>query len=142
MDLDASSDTVMTPDFRIQMIGPGTFHLALANYIGQAGHPIGIDRTKGQAAWNNPIYAYEVTSIRDAGDGEHIHYKTVETTVTYSFYGSDSGSQTDHETGDADVASLAQWRPRVAVPLGDVVDEDAAGCEEIASGDQLVFVDG
>ena len=24
------SDTVMTPDFRIQMIGPGTFHLALA----------------------------------------------------------------------------------------------------------------
>ena len=78
----------------------GTFHLALANYIGQAGHPIGIDRTKGQAAWNNPIYAYEVTSIRDAGNGDHVHYKTVETTVTYSFYGSDSGSQTDHETGD------------------------------------------
>ena len=25
-----ASDTVMTPDFRIQMIGPGTFHLALA----------------------------------------------------------------------------------------------------------------
>jgi hypothetical protein len=28
--LAAGSDTVMTPDFRIQMIGPGTFHLALA----------------------------------------------------------------------------------------------------------------
>lgn len=77
----------------------GTFHLALANYIGQAGHPIGIDRTKGQAAWNNPIYSYEVTSIRDAGDGEHIHYKTVDTTITFSFYGSDFGSQTDQETG-------------------------------------------
>jgi hypothetical protein len=77
----------------------GTFHLALANYIGQAGHPIGIDRTKGQAAWNNPVYSYEVTSIRDAGDGEHIHYKTVDTTITFSFYGSDSGSQTDEETG-------------------------------------------
>jgi hypothetical protein len=78
----------------------GTFHLALANYIGQAGHPIGIDRTKGQAAWNNPIYSYEVTSIRDAGDGAHIHYKTVETTVTFSFYGSDFGTQTDQETGE------------------------------------------
>ena len=78
----------------------GTFHLALVNYIGQAGHPVGIDRTKGQAAWNNPIYAYEVTSIRDAGDADHVHHKTVETTVTYSFYGSDSGSQTDQETGD------------------------------------------
>ena len=32
----------------------GTFHLALANYIGRAGHPIGIDRTKGEASWNNP----------------------------------------------------------------------------------------
>jgi hypothetical protein len=78
----------------------GTFHLALANYIGQAGHPIGIDRTKGEAAWNNPIYAYEVTSVGDAGDGDHIHYKTVETTVTFSFYGSDSATQTDHETGE------------------------------------------
>ena len=28
--LAGASDTVMTPDFRIQMIGPGTFHLALA----------------------------------------------------------------------------------------------------------------
>ena len=28
--LAGGSDTVMTPDFRIQMIGPGTFHLALA----------------------------------------------------------------------------------------------------------------
>ena len=78
----------------------GTFHLALANYIGRAGHPVGIDRTKGQAAWNNPVYAYEVTSIRDAGSGEHVRCKTVETTVTYRFYGSDSGGQTDQETGD------------------------------------------
>jgi len=78
----------------------GTFHLALANYIGRAGHPIGIDRTKGQASWNNPIYAYEVASIRDAGEGPHVHYKTVETTITYSFYGSDSGIQTDQATGE------------------------------------------
>ena len=78
----------------------GTFHLALANYIGQAGHPIGIDRTKGQPAWNNPVYAYEVTSIRDADASEGRHAKTVETTITYSFYGSDSTTQTDPETGD------------------------------------------
>ena len=78
----------------------GTFHLALANYIGQAGHPIGIDRTKGQAPWNNPIYAYEVTSIRDAGNGDHVYYKTVQTTVTFSSYGSDSGTQTDQAIGE------------------------------------------
>lgn len=78
----------------------GTFHLALGNYIGRAGHPIGIDRTKGTAPWNNPIYAYEVTSIVDAGDGDHIHYKTVDTTITYSFYGSDAQTQTDEKTGE------------------------------------------
>ena len=78
----------------------GTFHLALANYIGQAEHPIGIDRTKGRAAWNNPIYAYEVTSITDAGHGEHLHYKVVDTTVTYSYYSSDEGRQTEVESGE------------------------------------------
>lgn len=78
----------------------GTFHLTLANYIGRAGHPIGFDRTKGEAPWNNPIYAYEVTSIQDAGQGDHVQYKTVETTITYSFYGSDAGRQTDLESGD------------------------------------------
>jgi hypothetical protein len=78
----------------------GTFHLALANYIGRAGHPIGIDLTKGQVAWNNPIYAYQVTSISDAGHGNHVHYKTLETTITYTYYGSDSASQTDQATGE------------------------------------------
>ena len=78
----------------------GTFHLALANYIGRAGHAIGFDRTKGSAPWNNPVYAYEVKSIRDAGEGDHLHYKTVETTITYSFYGTDGGRQSDPETGD------------------------------------------
>ena len=33
----------------------GTFHLTLANYIGQAGHAVAIDRVKGREAWNNPI---------------------------------------------------------------------------------------
>ena len=78
----------------------GTFHLALANYIGAAGHPIGFDRTKGRAPWNNPIYAYEVNSIRDAGSSNHLHYKTVDLTLTYSFYGSDQGQQTDTQTGE------------------------------------------
>jgi hypothetical protein len=72
----------------------------MLNYIGQAGHLIGIDRTKGQPAWNNPVYAYEVTSIRDADASEGRHVKTVETTITYSFHGSDSTTQTGPETGD------------------------------------------
>ncbi len=73
----------------------GTFHLALANYIGQAGHPVGIDRTKGQVAWNNPAYAYKVDSIRDAGADATYQYKDVQTTLTYSYYGSDTQRQTD-----------------------------------------------
>jgi hypothetical protein len=78
----------------------GTFHLALANYVGRANHPIGIDRTKGQAAWNNPIYSYEVVSVGDAGSADHVHYKTLETNVTYSFYSPDAGSQTDPASGE------------------------------------------
>ena len=77
----------------------GTFHLTLANYIGQAGCPVGIDRTKGEVAWNNPIYAYEST-ISDGGEGNGLHYKNVQTTITYSFYGSDSQTQTDEQSGD------------------------------------------
>ncbi len=77
----------------------GTFHLALTNYVGQAGCPVGIDRTKGQTSWNNPIYAYKVASIGDAVTREGIQYRDVVTTVTYSFYGLDSTRQTDRETG-------------------------------------------
>ena len=78
----------------------GTFHLALANYIGQAGCPIGIDRTKGQVSWNNPIYAYKVNSIRDAGSSGDLHFKDVETTIVYTYYGSDNQRQTDAASGD------------------------------------------
>ncbi len=97
-----------TPDSYLYLAPPsargggpnmGTFHLALANYIGRANHPVGIDRTRGQVAWNNPIYAYEVTSIRDAGATGGVRYKTVTTTIHYTFYGSDSTQQTDPETG-------------------------------------------
>jgi len=77
----------------------GTFHLALANYIGQAGHPVGIDRTRGEESWNNPIYAYKVSSMRDAGTRGDVQYKSVTTTVTYSSYGSDTQRQTDPRTG-------------------------------------------
>jgi len=78
----------------------GTFHLALANYIGQAGHPVGIDRVKGREAWNNPIYEYEVTSTRDAGRQGDIEYKELVTKITYTWYGTDQVSQTDPETGE------------------------------------------
>jgi len=51
-------------------------------------------------AWNNPAYSYKVDWIRDAGgDGEH-QYKDVQTTVTYSYYGTDSQRQTDAESGE------------------------------------------
>lgn len=78
----------------------GTFHLALTNYIGQAGYPIGIDRTKGREAWNNPIYEYQVTSIRDAGRRGDIAYKELVTKITYTWYGTDSVRQTNPDTGE------------------------------------------
>jgi hypothetical protein len=78
----------------------GTFHLALANYIGQAGHPIGIDRTKGRVAWNNPVYQYQVTSIRDAGQHGDLQYKELTTRITYTGYATGQGNQTNRETGE------------------------------------------
>ena len=97
----------------------GTFHLALANYIGNAGHSVGFDRTKGRAPWNNPIYAYEVTSIRDAGSSNHLHYKTVDLTLTYSFYGSDQGQQTDTQTGEIRGNQKQQMALRYNLALDD-----------------------
>jgi hypothetical protein len=79
----------------------GTFHLALANYIGQAGHAIGIDRTKGRVAWNNPIYQYEVTSIRDAGQRGDIQYKDLTTRITYTGYATSHVNQTNRGDGRA-----------------------------------------
>lgn len=78
----------------------GTFHLALANYIGIGGTPMGIDRTKGPVVWNNPIYAYKVNSISDAGESNGVKFKELQTTITYSYYGHDGEMQTDRETGD------------------------------------------
>ena len=78
----------------------GTFHLALANYIGQAGHPIAIDRTRGRVNWNNPIYHYEVTSIRDAGRQGDYHYKDLTTRITYTAYANRQMIQTNRETGE------------------------------------------
>ncbi|MBC8873458.1 MAG: hypothetical protein H8E44_28810 [Planctomycetes bacterium] len=87
------------PSARDEGPNMGTFHLALANYIGQAGHPIGIDRTKGRTSWNNPVYAYKINSIEDAGGDGDVRYKTLETTITYTNYGSDASRQTDLSTG-------------------------------------------
>jgi hypothetical protein len=77
----------------------GAFHLAITNYISQAGCPVGIDTTKGEESWNYPIYAYSVNSIQDAGTSNGVHYQEVETTVTYTYYGSDAAMQTDAATG-------------------------------------------
>ncbi|MEO8493701.1 MAG: hypothetical protein ABI614_01420 [Planctomycetota bacterium] len=77
----------------------GTFHLALANYVGQAETPVGIDRTKGQTSWNNPIFAYKVASVGDAVSKDGVQYQEVVTTVTYSSYGQDHTQQTDRDTG-------------------------------------------
>jgi hypothetical protein len=97
----------------------GTFHLALANYIGNAGHPVGFDRTRGRAPWNNPVYAYEVTLVRDAGSSDHLHYKTVDLTLTYSYYGSDQGQQTDVQTGEIRGNQKQQMSLRYNVALDD-----------------------
>jgi hypothetical protein len=107
----------------------GTFHLALTNYIGQAGCPIGIDRTKGRAPWNNPIYDYKIQSLRDAGEGDHVRYKMVEATITYSFYGSDAGQQTDAESGEI------RANERQAMPLQYYVAVDDA--DRIVGGTAL-----
>ena len=78
----------------------GTFHLALTNYIGQGGYPIGIDRTKGRISWNNPIYTYQVQSVKDLGTRNDIRFKEVVNKITYTFYGTDDVIQTDLKTGD------------------------------------------
>ncbi len=88
------------PSVRSERPNAGTLHLALANYLGNAKYPIGIDRTPGQISWNNPIYSFESKMIGPASNKNGLRYQRVQTKITYTFYGSDNLHQTNAETGD------------------------------------------
>ena len=42
-------------------INPGTFHVAIANWIGKARHTLVFDISVGYQVWNYPLYAYSST---------------------------------------------------------------------------------
>ncbi|NQU22910.1 MAG: hypothetical protein HQ567_16660 [Candidatus Nealsonbacteria bacterium] len=116
----------------------GTFHLALANYIGQAGCPVGIDRTKGETSWNNPIYSYKVKSISDAGSKGDLQYKNVTATITYTSYGSDTSRQTDPSTG-ARVGNAKQSM-NLRYVLAIDADGNIVGGRAISSGGNFLWL--
>jgi hypothetical protein len=39
-------------------VNPGTFHIAICNWIGRASLPIGMETTPGEEKWNYPVYSY------------------------------------------------------------------------------------
>ena len=116
----------------------GTFHLALANYIGQAGCPVGIDRTKGETSWNNPIYAYKVKSVSDAGSKGGLQYKNVTATITYTAYGSDASRQTDPNTGARVGNAKQSMNLRYVLALD--ADENIVGGRALTSGGNFLWL--
>jgi len=116
----------------------GTFHLALANYIARAGCPVGIDRTKGETSWNNPIYAYKVKSMSDAGSKGDLTYKNVTATITYSFYGSDTSRQTDLNTGARVGNAKQSMNLRYVLALD--ADGNIVGGRALSSGGNFLWI--
>ena len=116
----------------------GTFHLALANYIGQAGCPVGIDRTKGETSWNNPVYAYKVKSTSDAGSKGDLKYKNVTATITYSSYGSDASRQTDLNTGARVGNAKQSMNLRYVLALD--ADGNIVGGRALSSGGNFLWL--
>lgn len=45
-------------------LNAGTFHAVLANWIGKAAYPVGMEADPGKEKWNYPIYEYAVSSGR------------------------------------------------------------------------------
>jgi hypothetical protein len=43
-------------------VNAGSFHAVIANWIGRASHPVGMEADPGQEKWNYPIYEYKVSS--------------------------------------------------------------------------------
>jgi hypothetical protein len=43
-------------------INPGTLHVTIANWLGLGSHPVGMESTLGEEAFNYPIYAFAATS--------------------------------------------------------------------------------
>jgi hypothetical protein len=44
-------------------VNPGTFHAAIANWLGRMKHVLVMDQYSGDQVWNYPLYAYEVQSL-------------------------------------------------------------------------------
>lgn len=49
-------------------INPGTLHVVIANWIGRGEHPVGMETTLGEVAFNYPAYAYAASSARRGRD--------------------------------------------------------------------------
>jgi hypothetical protein len=57
-------------------INPGTLHVVLANWLGRGSHPVGMETTLGEVAFNYPIYAYEVTLRGEQEEGVEVVLET------------------------------------------------------------------
>ncbi|NLF68578.1 MAG: hypothetical protein GX575_05915 [Candidatus Anammoximicrobium sp.] len=47
-----------------EAVNAGAFHAAIANWLGRAAHPIGLEADPGEQKWNYPAYGYEMSSSK------------------------------------------------------------------------------
>jgi len=82
-------------------INAGNFHAVITNWVGRAGHPLGMEADPSAEKWNYPIYAYEskatkygndrvdvqmtITYAKDDNDGEDNKSKTVPLTKYFHY---------------------------------------------------------
>lgn len=65
-------------------VNPGTFHLALANWLGKAGHPVVFDMSPGEQLWNYPVYDFS-SSTREIDKSMAEYYITGRRSNDYRF---------------------------------------------------------
>jgi hypothetical protein len=59
------------------VINPGTLHITLANWLGRAEHPVGVEATPGKVVYNYPIYAYKTSIVRHSNNQAEVRLTAI-----------------------------------------------------------------
>ena len=107
-------------------INPGTFHAALANWVGVKKHTIIFDKSTNEQVWNYPVYYFYVDMMNEISNKTKVINEIVFQTKLLSFNAAVEAARAgEHGRGFAvvaeEVGSLAQVSGNAAKEISDIL---------------------